>query len=88
MSDENRIENCERCGSPVNAGKEGYYKSPDEQFVHKVCYEEGEPSEVLNLIDEHPFMEQVPKTYNCGHHAHGPPRHLPDECPECGVPAP
>lgn len=89
-SSDELIEKCERCGGFIDAGEPGHYKSPDERFVHKVCFEEGEPPEepVVDLTDEHPFEEQVPKQYNCGHYAQGPPRRLPTECPDCGVGAP
>ncbi len=86
---EEYIETCERCGGKLRADLPGCYKSPSEIFVHKVCFEEGEPGDpVLDLSDEHPFKEHVPIQYQCGHYADGPPRHLPEECPECEVPAP
>ena len=86
MSD--KIVDCERCSAPIDTEEPGHYKSPDERFIHRVCYEGDGPEKVLDLSGEHPFKEQVPKTYNCGHYAEGPPLHLPRECPECGVKAP
>jgi len=79
---------CEECGGRIDPTEPGHYKSPDERFVHSVCFEEGEPSKVLDLYEEHPFKEQTSIQYGCGHFAEGPPLHLPDYCPECEVPAP
>lgn len=83
------IEECERCGGDIDTNVPGHYKSAnDEVWVHKVCYEQGEPGEpVVDLVDEYPIMEQWPRQYTCGHYAHGPPSKLPGECPECEVPA-
>lgn len=82
-------EKCAECGGRIDPTEPGHYKSADDEtFVHSVCFNDGSPSEVLNLIDEYPFKEQIPRQYGCGHTAHGPPINLPAECPECEVPAP
>lgn len=81
-------EECAECGGRIDSEEPGHYKSADEVFVHSVCYEEGDPSSVLDLTDEYPFTEMVPIQYGCGHLATGPPIRLPTECPKCGVPAP
>ena len=83
-----QIVECEECGGDIDSTQPGHYKSPDERFVHSVCFEEGEPSKVLDLYEEHPFKEQTMVQYGCGHFAEGPPLHLPEHCPECEVPAP
>lgn len=82
-------EKCARCGGRIDPTEPGHYKSvDDETFLHSVCFQEGEPSKVLDLTDEYSFKEHVPRQYGCGHTASGPPIKLPTECPECEVPAP
>ena len=83
------LEECAECGGHIDPTEPGHYKSADDEtFVHSVCLEEDEPSKVLDLLDEHPFTRQGARQYGCGHYAHGPPADLPEECPECEVPAP
>ena len=83
------IEECAECGGPIDTTEPGHYKSADdEMFVHSVCFEEGEPSKILDLLDEYPFKRQTGRQYGCGHYAHGPPTKFPAKCPECEVPAP
>lgn len=83
------LEECAECGGYIDPTEPGHYKSADDEtFLHSVCFEEGEPSKVLDLLDEKPFKQQRSRQYGCGHYAHGPPADLPDECPECEVPAP
>jgi len=82
-----QIVDCEECGGNIDPTQPGHYKSPDERFVHSVCFEEGEPSKVVDM-KKNPFKEQTTVQYGCGHFSKGPPLHLPEECPECGVPTP
>jgi hypothetical protein len=78
------IETCVGCGASVDASEPGHYKSPSEEFKHKVCHEEGVPeAPVVDLSDEFPFECSMNRTYTCGHYAYGPPRRLPENCPKC-----
>lgn len=84
------IEVCQECGGHLSANEPAHYKSPDERFWHAECYEnDGPPEEyIVDVSEDWPHMASVNRQYNCGHLAYGPPRHLPEKCPECGVRAP
>lgn len=80
------------CACPVldNAHGAGYMGT-DRYVISMDCPLHGQAGDdyVMDLSDAEAVVANreacVNREYACGHLAYGPPKRLPEECPECGA---